>query len=76
VPRKNARYVAGTSHIGRAVDTFSESRTVDRTIFSTDDPEIGNVTIDHGAGLTERPPELGGDETSSESALLHRLAAQ
>jgi len=44
---------------------------VDRVSVSTDDPEIGEIAIRHGAGVIERPSELSGDEASSESALLH-----
>jgi N-acylneuraminate cytidylyltransferase len=73
VPRKNARYVAGKPLVGRAVDTLVESKTVDCTVVSTDDPEIGNIARRHGARIVERPIELSGDEASSESALLHVL---
>nr|WP_272505596.1 acylneuraminate cytidylyltransferase [Salinibacter ruber] len=73
VPRKNAKYVAGKPLIGRAVDTLSKSQSVDRTFVSTDDPEIASIAREHSAEVIERPPELSGDEASSESALLHGL---
>ena len=73
VARKNARYVAGKPLVGRAVDTLVESRKVDRTVVSTDDPEIRNIANRHGAGAIERPTDLSGDEASSESVLLHGL---
>jgi N-acylneuraminate cytidylyltransferase len=59
--------------VGRAVDTLVESRKIDRTVVSTDDPEIRNIANRHGAGAIERPTDLSGDEASSESALLHGL---
>jgi N-acylneuraminate cytidylyltransferase len=73
VPRKNVKYVAGKSLVARAIETLIESERVDHTTVSTDDPEIGSISRRHGAGVIERPAELGGDKATSESVLLHGL---
>lgn len=73
LPRKNVRYVAGKSLVGRAIETTLAAALVDRVFVSTDDPEIANEAREHGAEVIERPKEISGDEASSESALLHGL---
>ncbi len=42
---------------------------------STDDPEIAEVSRAYGAEVVRRPPEISGDASPSEEALLHALEA-
>ncbi|MCS3830030.1 N-acylneuraminate cytidylyltransferase [Salinibacter ruber] len=73
IPRKNMRFVAGESLVGRAVNTARTAESVDGVFVSTDDSEIATESRAHGAEVIERPRELSGDEASSESVLLHGL---
>lgn len=73
VPRKNLRRVGGVPLVARAIATAREVAAIDRVVVSTDDPEISAVAREWGADVVGRPPELAGDEATSESALLHAL---
>jgi N-acylneuraminate cytidylyltransferase len=46
---------------------------VTRTVVSTDDAEIAAVSREAGAEVVIRPPELSGDQATSESALEHAV---
>ena len=71
VPRKNLLALRGKPLIAHTIDHAKRSRLVNRIIVSTDDNEISDVAIKHGAEVIKRPPELSGDTASSEVALLH-----
>ena len=49
------------------------AKRVSRCVVSTDDDEISDLSVSHGAEVVRRPPELSGDEASSEAALIHTL---
>jgi N-acylneuraminate cytidylyltransferase len=73
VPRKNVAVVGGVSLVARAVAVALAAETIDRVVVSTDDDEIAGAATAAGAEVVRRPPELAGDEASTESALLHVL---
>lgn len=73
VPRKNVLAVGGVPLVVRAVRAARLSALVDRVIVSTDDAEIARLALDAGAEIIERPDDLSGDTSTSESALLHVL---
>ncbi|HEX5859270.1 MAG TPA: acylneuraminate cytidylyltransferase [Microbacterium sp.] len=75
VPRKNLRRVGGVPLIGRAIAAARAADRIDRVVVSTDDPEIAAIAQEWGAEIVHRPSELAGDLATSESALLHALAA-
>lgn len=75
VPRKNLRRVGGVPLVARAIAAAKATASVDRVVVSTDDVEIAAVAKEWGAAVIERPAALAGDAASSESALLHALAA-
>ncbi|QCR45005.1 hypothetical protein C1N91_04590 [Curtobacterium sp. SGAir0471] len=72
---KNLRTVGGRSLVRRAVDAARTASTIDTVVVSTDGDAIAEAAHDAGALVVRRPPELAGDEASSESALLHALDA-
>ena len=76
VPGKNLAPVGGVPLVARAVRSALAARLVDEVIVSTDDPRIAEVAADAGARILSRPAALAGDEASSESAVLHALAAR
>jgi CMP-N-acetylneuraminic acid synthetase len=75
IPRKNLTPVGGASLLARAVQACISSRSITRTIVSTDDPEIAEVGEGEGATVVWRPPELASDTASSESAVEHAISS-
>jgi CMP-N-acetylneuraminic acid synthetase len=78
VVRKNMKTVGGVSLVGRAAHLAVSLPWIDHTVVSTDDPEIRGEAVCHGAAAPfVRPPELAGDEVSSEDVWRHAwLAAE
>ena len=73
IPRKNIRPLAGKPLIAYNIEAARGSRSVNRLVVSTDDPEIAAVAQQYGAEVVWRPAEISGDTASSESALLYTL---
>lgn len=73
VPRKNVRLLCGKPLIVWTIEAALQAPTVGRVVVSTDDDEIGDVALRHGAEVVERPAQLSGDDSPSEAALLHAL---
>ncbi|MCD0451170.1 acylneuraminate cytidylyltransferase [Actinocorallia sp. API 0066] len=75
VPGKNLAKVGGVPLVARAVRAARAARTVDTVLVSTDDREIAEAARAAGAAIIERPDDLSSDGATSESALIHALAA-
>jgi len=74
IPKKNIRPFAGHPLIAWSIGQSLRSKHINRTIVSTDDPEIRDVALRYGAEVPFlRPPEIAGDSATVESALLHTL---
>jgi YrbI family 3-deoxy-D-manno-octulosonate 8-phosphate phosphatase len=73
IPRKNTLPIAGKPLVAWTVLAAMSSRYVQRVVVSTDDLEIARIAQAYGANVVMRPPEISGDQASSESALLHVL---
>jgi YrbI family 3-deoxy-D-manno-octulosonate 8-phosphate phosphatase len=73
IPAKNLQMVGGRSLVARAVDAARRATTVDRVFVSTDDERIAEAALAAGAEVVSRPSDLGRDDSSSESVLLHAL---
>jgi N-acylneuraminate cytidylyltransferase len=70
---KNLERVGGRPLVTRAVESAATTPGVSHVVVSTDDPRIARLAAAAGATVVERPKELAGDESSSESAVLHAL---
>lgn len=70
---KNLQPVHGVSLVARAVRSALATTSIDRVYVSTDTDRIASVAQSNGATVITRPPEISGDEASSESAILHAL---
>lgn len=70
---KNLQSVHGVPLVARAIRSALSTLTVDQVWVSTDTERIASVAEANGAHVVKRPPELSGDEASSESAILHAL---
>lgn len=74
IPQKNIKPIAGMPLIGWTIQQSLASIGVDRTIVSTDCPEIARISKEFGADVPfMRPGSLGGDTATTESAVLHAL---
>jgi len=73
IPKKNIKLLAGKPLIGWTIEHSLNSKLVNRTIVSTDDEEIANISKNRGAEVVIRPKELSQDDSISEDALIHVL---
>jgi CMP-N-acetylneuraminic acid synthetase len=73
IPRKNLEPLLGEALVVRAIRAARAAASVTRTIVSTDDDEIAELSSAHEAEVIVRPPELATDRASTEDVLLHVL---
>jgi YrbI family 3-deoxy-D-manno-octulosonate 8-phosphate phosphatase len=73
LPGKNSAIVGGQPLIAHSIRHAKASTRIQKIYVSTDDAEIAAIADIGGAEIIRRPPELAGDDASSESALLHVL---
>jgi CMP-N,N'-diacetyllegionaminic acid synthase len=73
IPRKNVQPVLGKPLLAHTIEHALNATYVTRTVVSTDDKGIANVTRAFDAEVVMRPPELATDTATSESALRHVL---
>jgi CMP-N,N'-diacetyllegionaminic acid synthase len=74
LPRKNILPLAGQPLLAYTIRDAKEATRVDRTIVSTDDPEIAAIAKVYGADVPfVRPAELATDGASTEVVLQHAL---
>ena len=72
--QKNIRSLAGVPLIAYSIKAAKNSKLVSRVIVSTDDEEIKNVALIHGAEVPFiRPEEYSDDKATSEKALKHAV---
>ncbi len=76
IPRKNLREVAGVSLVGRAAALASAADWIDATVISTDDEEIRDEAVRHGAHAPfMRPDSLASDTATSTDMWQHAWRA-
>lgn len=63
VPGKNIRELGGKPLIAWSIDIAKRVDIIDRIIVSTDDDDIEAVSINYGAEVYRRPPELAQDQS-------------
>ncbi|MCL9972289.1 MAG: acylneuraminate cytidylyltransferase family protein [Candidatus Pacebacteria bacterium] len=74
IPRKNIKPFAGKPLIAWSIETAIKSGLVDRTVVTTDDQEIADISKQHGAEVPfMRPAELALDTTPSLPVLQHAV---
>jgi CMP-N,N'-diacetyllegionaminic acid synthase len=73
IPRKNLAPLLGKPLVVHSIEQALASSQISRVVVSTDDGEIGEEAVGHGAEVVWRPDEISGDLASSEAALLHVL---
>lgn len=74
IPRKNVRSFCGKPLLQWTIDVALAAPSVDRTVVSTDDPEIAMLALAGGAEVPFlRPVELASDTASGMAPVLHAL---
>lgn len=72
-PRKNLAILAGKPLLAHTIEAALACEDIERSIVSTDDPEIAEVAKQLGAEVCRRPSELASDTASPESVVQHVL---
>ena len=73
IPKKNLINFLGFPLISKTIQQSLKSKQINRTIVSTNDKEICDISQKFGAEVIDRPSAISGDNTTTESALLHTL---
>jgi CMP-N,N'-diacetyllegionaminic acid synthase len=71
IPRKNIIPLCGKPLIAYSIDAARGASAVDRTIVSTDDVEIAEISRNLGAEIRMRPAVLSQDDTPTRAVLEH-----
>jgi CMP-N,N'-diacetyllegionaminic acid synthase len=74
IPKKNISPIAGKPLIAYSIEDSLKCSMIQRTLVSTDDPEIAEVAKNYGAELPfMRPSEFAQDETPDLPVFIHAL---
>ena len=73
LPRKNILDLAGKPLIAWTIEASLSSKYITKTLVSSDDEEILNVSQQYKSDIIKRPYELSTDTASSESVIRHAL---
>ena len=74
IPRKNLAPVAGKPLLAWTVEAARKSRTLTRTVVSTDWEEAAELARQLGAEVLGRPPDLAADDTPMLAVVRHALS--
>ena len=69
--KKNLKVLNNKPLVVYSIEQSLQSELINDTYISTEDDEIKEVSIEYGAKVIDRPPELATDTASTESVLLH-----
>ncbi len=74
LPRKNIKSLGGYPLIGYSIAAALNAKLVNRTVVTTDDPEIGDLAKEYGAEVPFlRPTEFAQDDTRDLPVFQHAL---
>jgi len=74
IPRKNIKLFGGLPMVAWSIRAAHQSRCFDRIIVSTDDAEISEIALFHGAEVPfVRPAELSDDYTGTVPVVAHAI---
>ena len=73
LPRKNIIELKGKPLIAWTIESSLKSKYISKTIVSSDDEEILDISKKYNAQTIKRPEEFSNDEASSECVVLHTL---
>jgi len=73
LPRKNIRDLAGKPLIAWTIEAALNSKYITKTIVSSEDEEILEISKSYGADTVRRPDDLARDAATSESVASHAI---
>jgi N-acylneuraminate cytidylyltransferase len=73
LPHKNITLLAGVPLLVHSINYAKEHDFIDAIYVSTDNKDIKNIALQHGAFVIDRPHELSGDLEPTVTALKHVL---
>ena len=73
IPKKNLIDFLGKPLIVKSIEQSLSTKLINRTIVSTDNKEISEISEKNGAEIIKRPIHISGDDATTESAILHTL---
>ena len=73
IPKKNIIDLAGKPLIAWTIEASLKSEHITKTIVSSNDKEILDVSLKYGAEVINRPDSLSDDNANSESAVFHAI---
>ena len=71
VPRKNIKIMAGKPMMSWTIEASQNSKYIDRTFISTEDPEIRQIALKAGAEVIDRPKDFCEGEVPVRLAYYH-----
>ncbi|RUP82636.1 pseudaminic acid cytidylyltransferase [Alteromonas sp. KS69] len=75
IPRKNIKNFCGKPMIAHAIENALTSQFIDKVVVSTDDDNIADVALQHGAEVPFlRPKELADDYTGTSPVVRHAIS--
>ena len=72
-PRKNIAQLAGKPLIVWTIEASIKSKFISKTVVSSDDQEILDISAENGAEIIRRPDNLATDTSKSESVVSHAI---
>lgn len=73
IPRKNLKLILNKPLVAYTIEASLKSKYITKTIVSSEDNEIIEVSKNYGAEVIKRPDELALDETKTAPVMLHVL---
>jgi CMP-N,N'-diacetyllegionaminic acid synthase len=75
LPGKNIKMLCGKHLIAYTIEQAKQSNYIDRVLVSTEDEEIAQISMEHGAEVPFiRPRKLAGDSVATVDVLLHAIS--
>lgn len=74
IPGKNIRPLAGKPLVAYTIEASLNSKYITRTVVSTEDSKIKEISLFFGAEVVDRPVELAQDETKTAPVMLQVFA--
>ncbi len=75
IPRKNIRPFFGKPIIAYSIEVARDCGIFDKVVVSTEDEEIAEIAIKHGAHVLIRPKYLAQDEIGTQEVMTHAMNA-
>jgi CMP-N-acetylneuraminic acid synthetase len=73
LPRKNIIDLVGRPLIAWTIEASKNSKYITKTIVSSDDKEILDISVEYGAEIIKRPDNLASDTATSEAVVKHTI---